>query len=221
MQRPDIRQKGEDASTSGRLDAQQGGDDVDFFSGPDLKLARFILHGEGSDSGSGPHPSAGGPSGHHRYGSPNEMYEVFSYGQTRLCSLSLTQPSSVRGFSTTSPRSSRTFSHHRSNSISCPRPIASRTTSLHRSGVISHFYWLSSITSPRSAITHRRPSQSFIRVCHSLHPPPGHSTTIRPTTPRQSHRPTRLSAHGHSSYRGIAIRPHAAHHRLAHGGDWD
>ncbi|MED6136091.1 hypothetical protein PIB30_052729 [Stylosanthes scabra] len=100
--------------------------------------------------------------------------------QVRLCSLTLTQLINVRGFSTTTPRSSRTFSHHRSSSISCPCPIASRTTSHHRSRVISHLYRLSSITSPRLAITHRRPSHSFIRVRHSLHPS-RRSTTIRPT----------------------------------------
>ncbi|MED6226489.1 hypothetical protein PIB30_104253 [Stylosanthes scabra] len=126
--------------------------------------------------------------------------------QARLCSPTMTQPSSVRGFSTTSPHSNRTFSLRHSSSISCPRPIPSRTTSRHRSRVISRLHWLNSITSPRSAITHRRPSHSFIRVRYSVHTS-RRSTTIRPTTPRRSHRPTKLSAHGQSSHRGIAIRP--------------
>ncbi|MED6127032.1 hypothetical protein PIB30_084177 [Stylosanthes scabra] len=58
--------------------------DVDFFSSADLELARFILHGEGSGSGSAPHASAGGPSRHHRYGLPQDMYEVFSCGEQTI-----------------------------------------------------------------------------------------------------------------------------------------
>ncbi|MED6172447.1 hypothetical protein PIB30_050208 [Stylosanthes scabra] len=100
-----------------------------------------------------------------------------------LCSLTLTIPSRVRGFSTTSPRSSRSFTLHRSSSISCPRRIAKRITSHHRSRRILRLHGLSHITSPPSAITHR---------------PRSPSTTIRRT---------RLSAHGHSSHRGIVIRP--------------
>ncbi|MED6221960.1 hypothetical protein PIB30_059808 [Stylosanthes scabra] len=102
-------------------------------------------------------------------------------GRAPLCSLTLTIPSRVRGFSTTSPRSSRFFTLHRSGSISCPRPIARRTTSHHHSRPISHLHGLSNITSPLSAITHR---------------PRNPSTTIRRT---------RLSAHGHSGHRGITI----------------
>ncbi|MED6174004.1 hypothetical protein PIB30_064889 [Stylosanthes scabra] len=55
----------------------QGGDDptpheadIDFFSCADIELARFILHGEGFGSGSAPHASVGGSSGHHLYGPP-------------------------------------------------------------------------------------------------------------------------------------------------------
>ncbi|MED6152648.1 hypothetical protein PIB30_094047 [Stylosanthes scabra] len=51
--------------------------DIDFFSGADLELARFILQGEGSGSGSVPHASAAGPSGFETMGPPTEMYEVF------------------------------------------------------------------------------------------------------------------------------------------------
>ncbi|MED6152989.1 hypothetical protein PIB30_097251 [Stylosanthes scabra] len=46
--------------------------DVDFFSGADLELARFILQGEGSGSGSAPHASVAGTSVH-RFGPRNEM----------------------------------------------------------------------------------------------------------------------------------------------------
>ncbi|MED6134263.1 hypothetical protein PIB30_035432 [Stylosanthes scabra] len=114
MQHPDIRRKGEGASTSGRSDAQpggkdvdeeaeyrrqedipdgvevqdQGGDDptpheadIDFFSGADIELVQFILHGEGSGSGSAPHASAGGSFGHHLYGPPQEMYEILTCGE--------------------------------------------------------------------------------------------------------------------------------------------
>ncbi|MED6124057.1 hypothetical protein PIB30_055431 [Stylosanthes scabra] len=128
-----------------------------------------------------------------------------------LCSLTMTQMSSVRGSSTTSPRSSRTFSHPRSSSISCHHPIASRTTSRPRSCLISHLSRLSNSSSPRSAIKPRRRSHSFIRARHSPHPS-RRRTMIRPTTRRSSHRPTRLCARGHSGHRGIAILHHAGHH---------
>ncbi|MED6161982.1 hypothetical protein PIB30_066068 [Stylosanthes scabra] len=69
----------------------QGGDDhtphepdIDFFFGADLELARFILHGEGSGSGSAPHASTDGPSGHHHYEPPQDMYEVFSCGEQTM-----------------------------------------------------------------------------------------------------------------------------------------
>ncbi|MED6126344.1 hypothetical protein PIB30_077551 [Stylosanthes scabra] len=111
MQGPDIRRKGEGASTSRRSHVQPGGEDVDeeaeyrrqedipngvevhdqggdnptpqeadidFFSGADLELARFILHGEGSDSRSAPHASAGGQSGHQVYKPTQDMYEMFT-----------------------------------------------------------------------------------------------------------------------------------------------
>ncbi|MED6198374.1 hypothetical protein PIB30_065759 [Stylosanthes scabra] len=58
--------------------------DIDFFSGADLELARFILHGESSGSGSAPHASAGRSSGYHRYGPPQDMYEVFSCGEQTM-----------------------------------------------------------------------------------------------------------------------------------------
>ncbi|MED6223491.1 hypothetical protein PIB30_074478, partial [Stylosanthes scabra] len=57
--------------------------DVDFFSGTDLELARFILHGEDSGSKSTPHASAVGTSVH-QYGPPNEMYEVFWCGEQTM-----------------------------------------------------------------------------------------------------------------------------------------
>ncbi|MED6160016.1 hypothetical protein PIB30_047556 [Stylosanthes scabra] len=93
MQSPDIRRKGESASSSGRVDSQPGGadedeeaeydrqedipdedgdqdpggdgpaphdPDLDFFSGADLELARFMEYGGGSGSGSGPQLFAGG-----------------------------------------------------------------------------------------------------------------------------------------------------------------
>ncbi|MED6165444.1 hypothetical protein PIB30_099584 [Stylosanthes scabra] len=80
------------APGAGDPDPWGGGDghaphepDVDFFSGIDLKLARFILQGEGFGSASALYPPAGGPSGHfNRYGPPNEMYEVFSCGEQTI-----------------------------------------------------------------------------------------------------------------------------------------
>ncbi|MED6213232.1 hypothetical protein PIB30_091195 [Stylosanthes scabra] len=104
-------------------------------------------------------------------------------GRAPLCSLTLIILSRVRGFSTTSPRSSRSFTLPRSSSINCPRPITKRTTSHHRIRRIRRVHGLSHITSPPSAITHR---------------PRSPSTTIKRT---------RLSAHGHNGHRGIAIRP--------------
>ncbi|MED6127105.1 hypothetical protein PIB30_084970 [Stylosanthes scabra] len=216
MQRPDIRQKGEGAPSSGREDPQLGEDDedeeaeyarqedipeggrdqdpggegrvthdgdLDFFSGADVDLARFMEYGGGSGSGSGSQPEDGVPPSH-RYGPPSDM-------QSPLCSLTLTIPSRVRVFSTTSPRSRRSFTVHHSSSISCPRRIARRTTSHHRSRRILRLHGLSHITSPPSATTHR---------------PRSPSTTIRRT---------RLSAHGHSGHRGIAIRPPATHHHIS------
>ncbi|MED6143315.1 hypothetical protein PIB30_005234 [Stylosanthes scabra] len=52
--------------------------DIDFFTGADTELARFILQGEGSGSGSVPHASAAGPSGFQVTGPPTDMYEVFT-----------------------------------------------------------------------------------------------------------------------------------------------
>ncbi|MED6172562.1 hypothetical protein PIB30_051183 [Stylosanthes scabra] len=107
MQRPDIRWKGEGASTSGRSHTQPGGDHVDEEAEyrrhedileragaqdrgdghaphePDVDFfsgaARFILLGEGSGLGSAPHLPSGRPSGQFsRYGPPNDMYDVFS-----------------------------------------------------------------------------------------------------------------------------------------------
>ncbi|MED6210001.1 hypothetical protein PIB30_059975 [Stylosanthes scabra] len=112
-------------------------------------------------------------------------------GRAPLCSLTLTIPSRVRGFSTTSPPRSRSFTLHRSSNISCPRPIARRITSLHRSRRILRLHGLSHITSPPSAITHH---------------PRSPSTTIR--------RP-RLSARGHIGLRGIAVRPPALHRPIS------
>ncbi|MED6196254.1 hypothetical protein PIB30_045783, partial [Stylosanthes scabra] len=132
-------------------------------------------------------------------------------GRGPFCSLTMTQMCSVRGSSTTSPHSSRTFSRPRSSSISCHHPIVSRTTSRPRSRFISDLCRLSNICSPRSAITQRRRSHTFIRARHSPHPSRC-STMIRPITRHPSHRPTRLFAHGHSGHRGITIRPRAGHH---------
>ncbi|MED6139059.1 hypothetical protein PIB30_080292, partial [Stylosanthes scabra] len=224
MQRPDIRRKGEGASTSGQSDTQPGGDHVD-------KEAEYRRH-EDIPEGAGAQDPGGMAMRHTNPMSTSYPARISSWlglsykaralvqdprrihppadrqansivtarrmtCQAHLCSPTMTQPSSVRGFSTTSPRSSRTFSLHRSSIR-----------------VISRLHWLRSITSPHSAITHRRPNHSFIRVGHSIHPS-RRSTTIRPTTPRRSHWPTRLSAHGHSGHRGITIRPHAAHHPIS------
>ncbi|MED6116594.1 hypothetical protein PIB30_101686 [Stylosanthes scabra] len=215
--------------------------DVNFFSGADIELAWFTLQGEGSGLGSAPHPPYGGPSGQfNRYGPPNDMYDMFSCGErtmdhiahefiasrtsadvARLCSPTMTQPNSVRGFSTTSPRSSCTFSLHPSSSISCPRPILSCSTSRHRSRVISRLHWLSSITSPRSAITHRRPSHSFIRVRHSIRLS-RRSTTIRIVHQivRQIVRPRaqRPQRDRHPPPCGTSSH---IHHCLEHGGERD
>ncbi|MED6201764.1 hypothetical protein PIB30_098323 [Stylosanthes scabra] len=69
-------------------------------------------------------------------------------GQGPRCSLILTQLSSVRCFSITSPPRSRTLCHHRISSIICHRPKPSRSTSPHRSRAISHLFRLSRITTP-------------------------------------------------------------------------
>ncbi|MED6138830.1 hypothetical protein PIB30_078169 [Stylosanthes scabra] len=134
--------------------------------------------------------------------------------RARLCSLTLTNPSRVRGFSTTSPCSNHTFTHHRS-SISYPRPIASRTTNHHCSSPISHLHGLSNIISPPSAITHRRPSHNCIRVRHRLHMPLQHDNPahqiVRPRAqqPQRDRHPPPCDT---SSY---------LYHRPAHGGDRD
>ncbi|MED6138774.1 hypothetical protein PIB30_077714 [Stylosanthes scabra] len=111
MQRPDIRRPGEGTSTSERSDAQPGGDDgdeeaeyhrqedipareqgdgdaphepdLDFFSGADIELARIILQGEGSSSGTAPQAAGAGPS-FNRFGPTNEMYDVFSCGEQTM-----------------------------------------------------------------------------------------------------------------------------------------
>ncbi|MED6212771.1 hypothetical protein PIB30_086749, partial [Stylosanthes scabra] len=57
--------------------------DLDFFSNADLELARFILQGEGSGAGTAPHASGTGTS-IHRFGPPNEMYDVFSCGEETM-----------------------------------------------------------------------------------------------------------------------------------------
>ncbi|MED6208772.1 hypothetical protein PIB30_048392, partial [Stylosanthes scabra] len=80
---------------------------------------------------------------------------------------------------------------HRNSNISCPHRIARRTTSHHCSRCILRLHGLSHITNPPSAITHRLRS------------------------PSRTIRHIRLSAHGHSGYRGIAIRPLAAHHHIS------
>ncbi|MED6174443.1 hypothetical protein PIB30_069038, partial [Stylosanthes scabra] len=187
-------------------DQDPGGDgpashdpDIDFFSD------RVMEYGGASGSGSRPNPPPGGDrcivtarrvtctscfrAGSRRWIRSHMVIWRLAppmmrfTGRARLCSLTLPNPSSVRGFSTTSPRSSCSFTHHRSSSISYACPIARRTTSHHCSRPISHLHGLSNITSPPSAITHR---------------PRSPSTTIRCT---------RLSAHGHNGHRGIAIRP--------------
>ncbi|MED6149388.1 hypothetical protein PIB30_061847 [Stylosanthes scabra] len=50
--------------------------DLDFFSGADIELARFILQGEGSGAGTAPYASGAGTS-FNWFGPPNEMYDVF------------------------------------------------------------------------------------------------------------------------------------------------
>ncbi|MED6210798.1 hypothetical protein PIB30_067525 [Stylosanthes scabra] len=177
MQRPDIRRR------EGGRDQDPGGDgpsthdtDLDFFSGADIELAQFMEYGGGSGSGSWSQPGDGVPPSH-RYGPPSDMYELFSCGEQTMeqiahgyvaaraaddavyrpsppCSLTLTIPSRVRGFNTTSPPHSRSCTPHRSSNISCPRPIARRTNSLHRSRRILRLHGLNHITSPPSAITH-------------------------------------------------------------------
>ncbi|MED6175407.1 hypothetical protein PIB30_078041 [Stylosanthes scabra] len=57
--------------------------DLNFFSGADLELARFILQGEGSGAGTAPHASGAGTS-IYRFGPPNEMYDVFSCGEQMM-----------------------------------------------------------------------------------------------------------------------------------------
>ncbi|MED6116460.1 hypothetical protein PIB30_100501 [Stylosanthes scabra] len=168
-------------------DQDPGGDgpaphnlDLDFFFGTDLELARFMEYGGGSGSGSRPQPSVGGgPS--HRYGLLSDMYELFSCGEqkmdhiahgyvaSRATDYSVYRPSPplqphpdqsqpCQGFQYYQP-SQQSFLHpYRSSSISYPRPIARRTTSHQRSRPISHLHGLSNITSPPSAITHRRRS---------------------------------------------------------------
>ncbi|MED6151014.1 hypothetical protein PIB30_078217 [Stylosanthes scabra] len=186
---------------------------LDFFSGAEIELARFMEYrgAPGQDPGRNPR------TGCHRrivtgcrvtctscsrVGSrpwirshkvmwlPAPPMIRFT-SRAPLCSLTLTIPSRVRGFSTTSPLRSPSFTLHRSSSISCPRPIARRTTSLHRSRRILRLHGLSHITSPPSAITHhpRRPSMTIRR--------------------------TRLFARGHSGLRGIAARPPAAHRPIS------
>ncbi|MED6148044.1 hypothetical protein PIB30_049505 [Stylosanthes scabra] len=54
----------EDFDEEGGADSTPQEENIDFFSGADLELARFILQGEGSGSRFAPHISAGGPSGH-------------------------------------------------------------------------------------------------------------------------------------------------------------
>ncbi|MED6199096.1 hypothetical protein PIB30_072649, partial [Stylosanthes scabra] len=57
---------------------------INFFSGADIELARFILQSEGSGSGSGPHAYADRPSGFQVAGHIAEMYEVFTCGDQMM-----------------------------------------------------------------------------------------------------------------------------------------
>ncbi|MED6150745.1 hypothetical protein PIB30_075505 [Stylosanthes scabra] len=100
MQRPDIRRKGEGTSTSGRSDAQPGGDDGDEEAeyhrqedipqggsgGTETRHASptsTSSPGEGSGTGTAPHASGAGTS-FNQFGPPNEMYDVFSCGDQTM-----------------------------------------------------------------------------------------------------------------------------------------
>ncbi|MED6212070.1 hypothetical protein PIB30_079715 [Stylosanthes scabra] len=111
QQHPDVRRKGQGESRGGyprwsyvhdhvgadttAHEADGGGDqggdgtvghdaDIDFFSGADLELVRFILQGDGSGSGSAPHASTDRPSGHEVAAPTAEMYEVFTCGDKMM-----------------------------------------------------------------------------------------------------------------------------------------
>ncbi|MED6186701.1 hypothetical protein PIB30_069277 [Stylosanthes scabra] len=55
-------------------------EEIDFFNGTDLELARFIFQGEGSGSRFAPHASADRPSGFQRHGHTTLIYELFTCG---------------------------------------------------------------------------------------------------------------------------------------------
>ncbi|MED6136084.1 hypothetical protein PIB30_052675, partial [Stylosanthes scabra] len=75
---------GVDVHDQGGADPTTQEADIDFFSGADLELARFILQGEGSGSGSAPHASADRPSGHHVAGPTPDMYDMFTCGDQMM-----------------------------------------------------------------------------------------------------------------------------------------
>ncbi|MED6141135.1 hypothetical protein PIB30_100332, partial [Stylosanthes scabra] len=74
----------------GGRDQDPGGDgpgthdtDLDFFSGANIELARFMEYGGGSGAGSGSQPGDGVPPSH-RYAPPSDMYELFSCGEQTM-----------------------------------------------------------------------------------------------------------------------------------------
>ncbi|MED6187564.1 hypothetical protein PIB30_077674 [Stylosanthes scabra] len=150
------------------------------------------------DQDPGRNPATWGEGPSHRYGPTSDMYELFSCGEqtmdqiahgyvaSRATDDAVYRPSPPLqphpdhsqpwGFSTTSPRSSRSFALHRSSSISCPRPIARRTTSHHRSRRIRRLHGVSHITIHRQ-LSHTVPAAPAQRSGAPGCPPTGTAAT--------------------------------------------
>ncbi|MED6174053.1 hypothetical protein PIB30_065269, partial [Stylosanthes scabra] len=191
----------EDIPEGGR-DQDLGGDGpgthdthLDFFSGADIELARFMEYDGGSGSGSGSQPGDEVPPSH-RYGPPSDMYELFSCGEQTMDQIAhgyvASRPADDASFLHTSPQQQYQLPSPHCQTYYQPSPLPSHP-------------------SPSWAQPHYQSTVSY----HSPSPQPQHDDqapqVVRPRA-QQPQRDCHPPTCGTSSH---------LHHRPGHEGDRD